>query len=145
MSSPTLIGTALREARMSKGLDIADCAEAIFIRARYLAAIEDGRFDDLPDPAYVGGFVRAYADYLGVDLEGFAEPDRDLPVRSAPDRRARPVYLSVTRTHARGGRRVAWIVWSLLVVVALALIVLLALWLGVLEDPGAGSSLAVHI
>jgi cytoskeleton protein RodZ len=126
---------------MSQGLDIAECAEAIFIRARYLAAIEDGRFEDLPDPAYVGGFVRAYADYLGVDLDGFAEPDRDLPVRSAPDRRSQPVYLSVTRTHARGGRRVAWLVWSLIILVALALLVLLALWLGVLDDPGATSGL----
>lgn len=126
---------------MSKGLDIAQCAEAIFIRARYLTAIEDGRFEDLPDPAYVGGFVRAYAEHLGVDLEGFAEPDRDLPVRSAPDRRARPVYLSVTRTHARGGRRVAWLVWTLLTLIAIALLVALALWLGVLDDPGAGTRL----
>jgi cytoskeletal protein RodZ len=141
VSSPILIGTALREARMNKGLDIADCAEAIFIRARYLAAIEDGRFEDLPDPAYVSGFVRAYADHLGVDLDGFAEPDRDLPVRSAPDRMGRPVYLSVTRTHSRGGRRVAWVVWTLLIIIAIAVLVGLALWLGVLDDAGAGSAL----
>ena len=55
------IGVLLREARMRQGLDLADCAAATRIRERYLIAIEDGRFESLPDPAYVSGFVRAYA------------------------------------------------------------------------------------
>ena len=133
-----MIGSALREARMAQGLDITECAAAIYVRARYLTAIEDGRFDDLPDQAYVGGFVRAYADHLGVSLDGFAEPDRELPVRTAPDRRTQPVYLTVTRTRARAGRRVSWLVWSLVVLIAIGLIALLAMWLGVLDSSSVG-------
>ncbi len=142
MTSPTVIGTALRDARRSQGLDINDCAAAIFVRARYLTAIEDGRFDDLPDPAYVGGFVRAYADHLGVRLEGFAEPDHELPVRGEPDRRGRPVYLPVTRTSGGVGRRAGWILWFAVFVIALLVVGAAAVWLGVIDLPdfagGAG-------
>lgn len=137
MTSPTLIGAALREARMAQGLDITDCADAIFIRARYLTAIEDGRFEDLPDAAYVAGFVRAYADHLGVRVEGLAEPDRDLPVHAAEQRSPRPVYLSATRTHRRGARRVRVLAWSLLFAAAAVGVVVLALWLGVLDSGAA--------
>ena len=55
------IGATLREARLRQNLEIAECAAATRIRERYLVAIEDGRFESLPDPAYVNGFVRAYA------------------------------------------------------------------------------------
>lgn len=122
---------------MSRGLDISECAEATFIRARYLAAIEDGRFDDLPDPAYVAGFVRSYAEHLGVDLDGLAEPDRDLPVRREPEHAGRPVYLQVsrTRTRARGGAGVAWASWVALLVLVTVAIIALALWLGVFDAP----------
>ena len=43
-------------------------------RSEIVQAIEDGRFNALPGPTYATGFVRAYADYLGLDL---VEPDRD--------------------------------------------------------------------
>lgn len=122
---------------MNRGLDITECAKETFIRARYLTAIEDGRFEDLPDPAYVMGFVRSYAEYLGVDLDGLAEPERDLPVRREPEHAGRPVYLQVsrTRTRARGGGGVAWASWvALLVVVGIALLAL-AFWLGVFDAP----------
>ncbi|HMM48342.1 MAG TPA: helix-turn-helix transcriptional regulator [Miltoncostaeaceae bacterium] len=138
MSSPILIGTALREARESRGLTLAQCEDAICIRTRYLSAIEDGRFDDLPDPAYVGGFVRAYAGYLGVRMEGIGEPDRELPVLRTPERQVRLDYLTVGRPPRRRGagrRRLAWAVLSLL---AVALLVIVALWLGVF-DPTSGS------
>lgn len=137
MSSPTLIGAALREARVSQGLDITECSAAVYIRARYLTAIEDGRFDDLPGSAYVGGFVRAYADYLGVPLDGFAEPERELPVRVGAQPAHRAVHLSATRSHRRGARRVRWLAWSALFVVAAIAVVLLALWLGVLDGSSA--------
>jgi cytoskeletal protein RodZ len=123
---------------MAQGYDISECAAAIFIRARYLTAIEDGRFEDLPDQAYVGGFVRAYAEHLGVPLDGFAEPDRELPVRSEASQRLRPIHLTATRTRSKAGRGLVWIVWGALLMVALGLIVLLALWLGVFETPAVG-------
>ncbi len=96
---------------MRQGLDLADCAAATRIRERYLIAIEDGRFESLPGPAYVNGFIRAYASHLGVAMEG---PVKELPVpgtpsptggRSAP----RPVTVSATRITPRGvGQRPRW-------------------------------------
>ena len=44
-------------------------AGQLHIRLAYLKAIEDGRFKDLPGLTYASGFVRSYADYLGLDGE----------------------------------------------------------------------------
>jgi len=61
------IGNTLREARLRRGLDIAECEIGTKIRAKYLRAMEDEHFDLLPSPAYVRGFLRTYAQYLGLD------------------------------------------------------------------------------
>ena len=112
------------------------------MRARYLTAIEDGRFGDLPDPAYIAGFVRAYADLLGVDLEGFAEPDRELPVRSEPERRRLPVYMTPARgtggRPSRGRALRPFLVWLALVLLAAVIVAAVALWAGVIDLPEWG-------
>jgi len=61
------IGALLRETRESYGGDIERIANALRIRAQYLVAIEEGRYDRLPAPVYALGFVRAYAIHLGLD------------------------------------------------------------------------------
>ncbi len=68
MSSDT--GDQLRRARQTKGLTIADAARATRIKARYLEALEEGRWHDLPGPVQARGFMRNYAAFLG--LEGDA-------------------------------------------------------------------------
>jgi len=62
-------GAAMREMRQAHNRELSDVANALRIRQVYLQAIEDGRFDDLPGPTYAAGFVRAYADYLGLELD----------------------------------------------------------------------------
>ena len=61
------IGTLLCATRMRLGKDLQQVAEILHIRYNYLVAIEDGRYEDLPGQAYAIGFVRAYADHLGLD------------------------------------------------------------------------------
>jgi cytoskeleton protein RodZ len=61
------IGASLREARVKRGLSPADVQKAIRIRGRYLQALEEERWELLPGDAYVKGFLRTYADYLGLD------------------------------------------------------------------------------
>ncbi len=61
------IGTTLREARLRRGLDMPECERQTKIRAKYLRAMEDEEFDVLPAPTYVRGFLRAYAEFLGLD------------------------------------------------------------------------------
>jgi len=61
------IGLKFLAARRQASLDITHVATSLRIRQEHLAAIEDGRFSDLPAPAYAVGFVRSYAEFLGLD------------------------------------------------------------------------------
>jgi cytoskeleton protein RodZ len=63
------IGSTLREARTRQGLELHDAERATRIRAKYLAALEEERFDQLPAEAYAKAFLRTYADFLGLDSE----------------------------------------------------------------------------
>lgn len=94
------IGSSLREARVRQGLDFPELEQVTRIRPKYLRALEDERFDVLPAPTYVRGFLRAYADALGLDGQPFVdeynsrftvgEDDVVVRARSAPPlRRAR--------------------------------------------------------
>jgi transcriptional regulator with XRE-family HTH domain len=66
------IGSSLREARSQQGLTLADVEGATMIRARYLDALEDERFDLLPAGAYRRSFLREYASALGLDPDVYA-------------------------------------------------------------------------
>jgi cytoskeleton protein RodZ len=61
------IGTMLRRRREEVGQSLDAVSAATHIRAHYLKAIEDGRRRELPGTAYMIGYVRTYADYLGFD------------------------------------------------------------------------------
>jgi cytoskeleton protein RodZ len=86
------IGEMLQERREDLGLDLDEIGAMLRIKPAYLAAIEQGRPHDLPGPTYAIGFVRAYADFIGLDSEAVlvrfkaegsgltARPDLALPV-----------------------------------------------------------------
>lgn len=61
------IGSTLRQARDRRALPLDTCAEATRIRSKYLIAMEENRFDNLPEPAYARGFLKTYAGFLGLD------------------------------------------------------------------------------
>lgn len=61
------VGAILRGARLARDEELREVASALRIRLPYLEAIEDGRVEDLPGVTYGIGFVRAYAEYLGLD------------------------------------------------------------------------------
>jgi hypothetical protein len=61
------IGNSLREARLRQGLEFPEIEQATKIRGKYLRALEEEQFDVLPAQTYVKGFLRSYADYLGLD------------------------------------------------------------------------------
>lgn len=67
------IGSSLREARTRQGLDFPELEERTKIRPKYLRALEDERFDLLPAPTYVRGFLRSYAEALGLDGQPFVD------------------------------------------------------------------------
>jgi cytoskeleton protein RodZ len=67
------IGSSLREARLRQDLDFPELEERTKIRPKYLRALEDERFDLLPAPTYVRGFLRSYAESLGLDGQPFVD------------------------------------------------------------------------
>ena len=78
-------GELLRERRQQLRLDLDAVAEALCIKPVYLAAIEQGRTEELPGPTYAIGFIRAYANYLGLDgervLDSYREEKADVQTR----------------------------------------------------------------
>ena len=61
------VSDLLRSRRMSLGYELSEIAVALRIRLAYLEAIEQGRFGDLPGATYATGFLRTYAEHLGLD------------------------------------------------------------------------------
>jgi len=61
------LGNSLRDARARQGLDYPQVELATKIRAKYIRALEDEAFELLPSETYVKGFLRSYAEYLGLD------------------------------------------------------------------------------
>lgn len=61
------IGGVLREARLGYGRQLNEIGSVLRIRPPYLQAIEEGRYEELPGSTYAIGFIRTYAEYLGLD------------------------------------------------------------------------------
>lgn len=74
---PQTVGDMLREKREEFDIDLREAADYLRIRYVYLLALEEGRVDDLPGATYALGFVRAYADYLGLDGASIVERYKD--------------------------------------------------------------------
>jgi cytoskeleton protein RodZ len=94
------IGNSLREARLRRHIEFADAEHGTKIRGKYLRALEDERFELLPSHTYIKGFLRSYAEYLGLDGQLYVDEynsrfvvgEEDGPVRSprrVPAARAR--------------------------------------------------------
>ena len=60
-------GDTLRHARANKGVTLTEAERAIRIPRKYLRALEDEDFDQLPEGVYARGIVRNYAQYLYLD------------------------------------------------------------------------------
>lgn len=74
---PGAVGRVLRDAREGFGQDIATVSQQLRIRGVYLTAIEEGRYQDLPGSTYAVGFVRSYAEYLGLEPNEIVRRFRD--------------------------------------------------------------------
>ena len=66
------VGAELCAARLRLGWELPDVSASLRIRLPFLQAIEDGRIADLPGNAYAIGFVRTYANSLGLDPDEVA-------------------------------------------------------------------------
>jgi cytoskeleton protein RodZ len=67
------IGPVLEKARLDKGLTLDEAEQATKIRKRYLAGLEREDYGVLPDAVYAHGFLKTYANYLGLDGEELSQ------------------------------------------------------------------------
>lgn len=67
------VGEILAAERRRQGKSLLDVVEGTKIRSRLLDALEAGRYDDLPSPAYVKGYIQSYARYLEIPAEPLLE------------------------------------------------------------------------
>lgn len=63
------IGETLRQARTSKNISIEDASNQVKIRAKYIRALEDNNQSDIPASVYVRGYLRSYAEFLGLSAD----------------------------------------------------------------------------
>jgi cytoskeleton protein RodZ len=94
------LGSSLREARIRHGYDLAEAEAATKIRTKYLNALEEERFEVLPAPTYVKGFLHSYAEFLGLDGQLYVDEynarygagEAEYVVTAEPRRRSRPSH-----------------------------------------------------
>ncbi|MBV9324620.1 MAG: helix-turn-helix domain-containing protein [Chloroflexi bacterium] len=67
------LGETLRQARLDKGVSLADAARDTRIRRSYLEALEGEDLATLPPPVYTRGFLRTYAEYLGLNAQAMVD------------------------------------------------------------------------
>jgi len=119
------IGASLRESRTRQGLAFDEMEARTKVRARYLRFLEEERFDQLPGHTYTKGFLRTYADTLGLDGDLYVdeynsryvglEDEAQLRLPSSPSRgRER-------RQRSRESRTVVFALIAILTVTALVI------------------------
>ena len=66
------IGRLLEQKRKERGLSLEEVEQATKIRKRYLTGLERDNYSILPDAVYARGFLKTYANYLGLDGEALS-------------------------------------------------------------------------
>jgi cytoskeleton protein RodZ len=116
------IGHSLREARERQGLGYPEIELATKIRAKYIRALEEEDFDAIPGDAYTRGFLRSYAEYLGLDgdvyVDEYASRFQTSWRDEMPTRRERPPRIR-TRSRSLELRAVLLVLAGIAVITAL--------------------------
>jgi cytoskeletal protein RodZ len=121
------IGPALREARERRGLAFGDVEADTAIRTRYIRALEEEQFHVLPGPTYTKGFLRAYAEYLGLDGQLFIDEFNSRHHDARAPQEQQIASQPRSRPHQRRQRRESNLVMIVLAaIVAVSALVLLA-------------------
>lgn len=95
------IGHVLCQARQAQGRSLDEVAQNTLIRHRLLAAIEGADLSELPEPIYIRGLIRRYAEALGLDGETLSSQFFTRPIistgrgtwKTSPAAQLRPLHL----------------------------------------------------
>ena len=128
------IGSSLREARLRQGLDFPALEERTKIRSKYLRALEEESFDILPAPTYVKGFLRSYAEALGLDGQPFVDEYNSRFAVGDEDVLVRATRRIPTKRHQRQARESRIAAVALLAIAVVTALVIAAWRFGGPED-----------
>lgn len=67
MDNEKTVGAILKEARLAKGIALADAEKGTSIRSRYLQAVENDEYDKTPGEVFLKGIIRNYGNFLGLN------------------------------------------------------------------------------
>lgn len=123
-AAPASAGDTLRTAREAQGLTLADIVARTRIPTRHLEAIETGDYASLPSSTYAVGFAKGYARAVGADEVAIAAQVRDDVGRMS--RAAHYVPYETADPSRVPSRGIAIVGLG----IALAVVVLAALWFG---------------
>jgi cytoskeletal protein RodZ len=121
------IGSSLREARTRQGLDFEEMEARTKVRKKYLRHLEEERFDQLPGHTYTKGFLRVYADALGLDGRLYVDEYNSRFVAGDEDYAPRTRRVTQPR-HRRQQRRESHIVALTLLAIAVLTALVIAAW-----------------
>lgn len=143
------VGKKLHEARTRKKLSLQEVEAATKIRGRYLQAIENDEWGQLPGDTYARAFIRTYGQCLGLDGDRLAEEQRRSRGAARPgerlprvDPKPRPVALGRRGRGPRVSPRVTAVAVVGLVVAALLVVGISTD--GSSDNPGNGSQGGSH-
>jgi hypothetical protein len=117
------IGPSLREARTRQGFDFTEMEFRTKVRAKYLRALEAEQFDQLPGHTYIKGFLRTYAESLGMDGQLYVDEYNSRYVAGDEDHppRTRRVPTQTRRRQQRESRLVVIAVTAIVLLTALVI------------------------
>ena len=123
------IGASLREARTRQGLDFPELEERTKVRAKYLRLLEEEQFDQLPAHTYIKGFLRTYAESLGLDGRLYVDEYNSRFVAGEEDTPLRPRRVPPTASRSRRReRRESRVVVVALAAIAVVTALVIAAW-----------------
>lgn len=119
---------SLERKRKEAGLTREDVASYLHLSLKVVAALEENRFDDLPEPAYTKGYIRAYARLLRLDAQPYVDAYSKLGISD-------PSYVSAPRIRYEAEHH-AGVRWGTLAVVLMLVGLLTAWWINERRDVG---------
>ncbi|MES1982120.1 MAG: RodZ domain-containing protein [Pseudomonadota bacterium] len=136
------VGSALREARVRQGLSVAEVSNRIKFAPRQIEALEADDFANLPEIAFVRGFVRSYARSLQLDPVSLLAALPRPPTQPGPSATAAMAEVPYSDNTLSSKSNLIWLTAALIIAVLLVIFV----WLlyGGSSNPAARSQLKVE-
>jgi cytoskeletal protein RodZ len=122
MASTSPFGEHLRREREMRGVSLAEISSATRISTKFLEAIENGKWDELPGGAFNRGYIRSTSRYLGLDEDGMVA-EYALETKGNGTRQATLPSPPVPRVSRRWAVRIAAIACAIILFITLAWLV----------------------